>query len=599
MRITTTILVGFLGFLLACSLLNSYAFGSVTLISLFSFMILGALATLLAGIYLLFAKGKAPLQISLPMGLFVLFCLAIVGSMLYWKTTGFEGYFWLTVFGFSVAIYLLFRHIYQQPGKDQFSRLVKQLFFAITLLAMAEAVLVLSQQVGWVNSLNKYFAATGSWQNPNVIASFLSLSIFCTLRLRQLSSQKWVKGYAFIVLVFSILAILLLKSRTAYLVLLFICCYEYGMPFLNQLRDFKKISLKTAAIGMAFLLLLLLIVRVSINKTGSTQSRMQILGNTAKLIAEQPIKGYGFGGFEKTYNTYAAQQNDNVNDFVKMGYNDYLQLALEGGLPIALLWGLLNFSLLRLAWQERKWGFDFTPIVIAFGIIQVTNFGFQAMPSFALWLLLMALGLAQLKTSKQSITITHPSLLRFAKLGLASLGFYALVKSSTLTAAYYDKWMARTISNEKDRTAFLLSLSGKLEGFPGYHEDLGDAYLKAKDWQKAMTQYQQAFLQTTGPDLVMKMAMTHKQLGQKDSCLQMLTLATKMQPFKLLPKFVILRMHINDGDTALAKAGASAILATPVKVASKKAKEIKGYAKFYLDSMAHQLISNTANLKVK
>ena len=81
--------------------------------------------------------------------------------------------------------------------------------------------------------------------------------------------------------------------------------------------------------------------------TASIESRTKFWSRTVEAIGHEGLLGTGFGTFEQAYSRY--EDPTGVDRFyVNHAHNDYLEIALEGGLPAALI--LLMF----LAWWLRQ-----------------------------------------------------------------------------------------------------------------------------------------------------------------------------------------------------------------------------------------------------
>lgn len=64
------------------------------------------------------------------------------------------------------------------------------------------------------------------------------------------------------------------------------------------------------------------------------EKRSEIYAVTARAVAERPLAGTGLGTFEPVYRSHRTAE---VRPGVRMAHNDYLELALELGIPATLL----------------------------------------------------------------------------------------------------------------------------------------------------------------------------------------------------------------------------------------------------------------------
>lgn len=95
----------------------------------------------------------------------------------------------------------------------------------------------------------------------------------------------------------------------------------------------------------------------------STSGRWFIWKNTLAAIYERPISGHGWGSFSAAYGNQQAsffQQSGMDNkeallaDTVYFAFNEWLYFAVELGVPVALLLGVLHFMLLIKAYNFSK-----------------------------------------------------------------------------------------------------------------------------------------------------------------------------------------------------------------------------------------------------
>lgn len=123
-------------------------------------------------------------------------------------------------------------------------------------------------------------------------------------------------------------------------------------------------SLATMAAGMAMYQL----------KAESAQGRLLIWKNTCKAIAGQPVMGYGVGTFSSVYGKEQASYfasgkatpvEEHVAGLVEYAFNDYLQLALEGGIPLLALVVILGIIVFLNGMTCKAYGFCGAMIALA------------------------------------------------------------------------------------------------------------------------------------------------------------------------------------------------------------------------------------------
>ncbi|MDI3322531.1 O-antigen ligase family protein [Pinibacter soli] len=346
------------------ALFNTSIFGYQGLTSYFGFTIF-ALVVFLLSVY-------ASDKILIPFPVFIFSGLVIYVSLhgVVLRNFNLTHYYWICSLVFLWAIAM-------NRENKIFAPMV---FSVLSYTAAIESLIVLMQWMKWLPSKNDFFSCTGTWQNPNVTAMFLSMCIYAVLQ-KLTASKK--KSFLYFTLTIILLAVVALQCRTAILaVLLFLIGHFMRKGSATNALIKKQNNLKPLLIIGCVLILFSLLLAFKF-KIASTSGRLTVWKNSIQLILQKPISGYGIGMFEKEYNFFIAQHNNPSNDYVNMPYNDFLEFGVEGGIIAILLWFVFVVSVI---YYRYKKNYSLLP-VIAFLIIEITNFGFQAIPVFALFLL--------------------------------------------------------------------------------------------------------------------------------------------------------------------------------------------------------------------
>ncbi|HTN22206.1 MAG TPA: O-antigen ligase family protein [Pelobium sp.] len=253
-------------------------------------------------------------------------------------------YYMLSVACFFITVYLL-------QSEEIINK--KLLCNGLVFLAIAESVVCILQAIGLIPSMSRYLQVSGSWINPNVTAMFITLVLpLVLLKLMSSSARKrW--AYSFMVLLL-FTGLYLLKCRSAYIgafAATAVCLYfYYDIPQKIKNRRFRIVTIAISAILLVTAIPL--IKSLYLSKQASADGRLLIYKVSAFMVANKPFSGYGYGQFEKYYNLEQAAYIANGKaspaetqnaGHVNMGYNEFLQHGVEGGLP-----GLLFFASLLL-----------------------------------------------------------------------------------------------------------------------------------------------------------------------------------------------------------------------------------------------------------
>lgn len=199
---------------------------------------------------------------------------------------------------------------------------------------------------------------TGPFVNPNSFGTYCGLGLVCAtaalhhpyqrgvaatggglrLRLRFLLAE-FVPRHALLLAAWLLLAFALLLSlsrgavaATGLAHLVFACALVVARGV--RMRTLAVRSIACVLLGAALLLTSQGFERRLWDVGPDWTKRSEIYSQTAKAIGEQPLTGTGLGTFESVYRSH---RTPDVRPGVRMAHNDYLELALELGIPAAVL----------------------------------------------------------------------------------------------------------------------------------------------------------------------------------------------------------------------------------------------------------------------
>lgn len=494
-----------------------------------------------------------PLEIFLALTIYVL-CHGLLNN-----NFNLSHYYWLS----ASVLLLTAKWIITTENKGINSKpVLSYLHTGIIIIASIESIVVICQWLGLFPTMNELFACTGTWVNPNVTAMFLAISLFSQ---KYFANSRSSKTVFFIELSVILLAIALLQCRTAYVVaaILLLDLYKEKIPF------FRKPIVKISIVGLLIFLLTLGF------KTTSTGGRMQIGKNSLQLIAVKPITGAGFGQFEKEYNSFVAVHSLPSADHVYMPYNDFVELAVEGGGIAVVLW--LSF-LGSLIWCFRN-NSSLLALVVSFIIIQLTNFGIQAIPVFALFLIYTGFHSTNEKkyiNRKERLPLKFT--VRSILMTLIVAELFLLGKLIVIANAFHQN----IIISEQYPPIQAIEKSGRLAATlnfsSSYYESRGDLFMQVGDWHSAVLQYRRAGQTTSRPGVLGKCGWSYSQSGHYDSAAYYFKVLEKLQPYKYAPRMALLKLYELKKDTAAIKLKAREIMDMPVKVPGAEVDRIKSEA---------------------
>jgi O-antigen polymerase len=213
--------------------------------------------------------------------------------------------------------------------------------------------------------------AVGIFQQPNVLASFLATGLALALMAFLLptfvlknKSREYCRCIALGLMLVIFPAVLVWgQSRTGWLggllvVVLFLLYFGRQLPRRSLIASVLVVSSVSLAI----------IVMHVVKKVGyvshdfSNHARSQMLLSTLEMIAKKPWFGWGYGGFEYSYQHFRMMQGNSIADMeiARHPHNEILLWWVEGGI-FGLLGMLLLLAagvlLLRRAWQYDRAAF--------------------------------------------------------------------------------------------------------------------------------------------------------------------------------------------------------------------------------------------------
>lgn len=272
-----------------------------------------------------------------------------------------------------------------------------------------QALLGVMQLHGWENSHHDLFSMTGSFLNPGPFSGYLAM-IF-PIVLYQCLVSKGAKFYLSWGIVSVMLCVLPAgMSRAAWLGAALSSCFVFFLTkkgLFQQLRLKRRTLLILGSIGITLGLLVVICVFFKM-KEDSAYGRLFIWKNAGHVIAAAPIMGYGSASFSSVYqDTQVAYfksgrqsiTEERVADNPEYAFNEYVQMLVEGGWILLLLFVFWVFYTLRQGCKHGEYGLcggGISLLVFAF-----FSYPFQ-IPAFILAAIIMLASLPQgdLKTTK-------------------------------------------------------------------------------------------------------------------------------------------------------------------------------------------------------
>lgn len=292
-----------------------------------------------------------------------------LGGMLLWLPMAYPGFELkdyaiprlLGLFAGLLFLSCLYQWRLDRSARD---RLLYLLFGAIAIEALLGLVqfylLTPGNWIGYDTQANRPY---GIFQQPNVMASFMAtgLSLAVWLEMRG-QANAWLMGLRYGVIVAASVLLVVLQSRVGQLGGLLSLLLL--MPQLYRQRQLGRIL---ALVGLGIALGLLSLYGFSGAKRGleiyqSGGMRSIYWPYAAKLIAEAPWAGWGYGSFEPVFLQHYMADKALNPAMVQIEYNldhphnEFLYWAVEGGiapmLGMLLMGGALLWRLSKAGWHQ-------------------------------------------------------------------------------------------------------------------------------------------------------------------------------------------------------------------------------------------------------
>lgn len=269
-----------------------------------------------------------------------------------------------------------------------------------------QAIWGLLQLYNFCPSNHVRYDMTGSFLNPGPFTGYISVAfpVAFHLYLKNKDCKQWLALTAMAIMFIILPAGM---SRSAWIGTIVASCFV-----LFQQKGLKKYWY-TAKRGSTITILLLVIVGIiggvfMFNlKKDSAYGRLFIWGNTCTSIAKRPVTGYGSCSFSEVYASSQSEKflsgnyserEEKVAGNPEYAFNEYLQIWMEGGLIMLLLFIGLVFICMKQSLYHKQYG-------LCGGLISFLCFAFSSYPfqypSFWTVLCFLLAGMATIQSKPQ------------------------------------------------------------------------------------------------------------------------------------------------------------------------------------------------------
>jgi O-antigen ligase len=305
---------------------------------------------------------------------------------------------WATWAGLFFLALQLFQH---SAARHWFLRFAVYFGFGLSVLSTLQ-MFTAGGRIFWLFSSGYTDFVMGPFVNRNHYAAFLELifpiALWQALRDPRRALANWAMAAA-------MLASVVAAASRAGTVLM--CAEAIAVPLLARLRHVAPARDVTRALGVFGAIAVVFVgivswqpLRQRLWQPDPYAGRREFLESSIAMLRDRPLMGFGLGNWPRAYPQYALFDD---GTYANQAHNDWLQWAVEGGVPFLLIQLSLAAMVFPAAWRS-VWGIG----LLSVWIHCLVEYPFQQRPAIGVWFFVL-LGL--LAASRQATSATRSSLL--------------------------------------------------------------------------------------------------------------------------------------------------------------------------------------------
>jgi O-antigen polymerase len=280
-----------------------------------------------------------------------------------------------------------------------------------------------------------------------------------------------------------------------------------------------------------------------------------------------------------------------------MGYNEFLQSAIEGGIAGAAFLTLFLLLLLRSAYlflkknnalhyQKRDGannaGTNTKYLLIAatgiagLSLMSMVNFTILTVPVMSIFILYAAI---IIYTTSQPGTISiNKTIIKIAAVSLITTGLMLGVKTAKTAYSQHTIHNAVNLAVDKQYDEAISTLEEVAENYRAnadYYQTLGNSNYFNGNKAAALAAYKKAAEYTSTPDLYQQMGNCYTAMQQYNEAVMQYEMAKNIQPNRITPRYLLMTVYIKLRDSANTLRLAKEILLIEEKVPSPQVTKYK------------------------
>lgn len=486
----------------------------------------------------------------------------------------------LSAFVCSIVVSLVFKQIILNIPD-----ILNIVVIVIIVMGIGQVLLGLLQLYGFTNSFHTGFKMTGSFHNPGPFGIYVGIIFVFSLGYYLFSTSETIKNIAAGFCLLSMLVLPVTQSRTAWIGIVVGTCYlavkKYGLEY------FKKYYTNKLIVVSSIVLTIALGIGLWTLKANSALGRILIWRVSSEMVKTQPITGIGFGEYAGHYGFYQADffMNNPVEakpfiqlaDISGYAFNDFLQILIENGLiGFCLFLAVLGFVLFSKTETQSEHIYPSRAGIIAILFAATCSYPFENISIWWLLLFFTAVVAVHLKTQ---FSFEISKMIRIPVLVMGIILGYWLIQNLFFEYGAMQEWKLAQKPVEKGFFIESEKLIGKVVNKLPKNKLLLAQYGKILLYNRKAPQSTEVLYNTSKKladyELLYNLGMSYTAQRKYNLAEEAFTKSINMVPNRILPKYFIIKMYLEKGDSLKAKEFAKKLVILPVKVSSKITTQIK------------------------
>ncbi len=466
-----------------------------------------------------------------------------VGEMAYQRL-------WLGRMAFVFVVCCLLSFCLNRKNHLSFPTIVT---WVLIILGGMEAVWGLRQIYGLAVSNHSLYALTGSFYNPGPYSGYLAmifpLCLYEWLNLKEKTGRTWAEqGKYYIALGVMLLILCVLPagmSRSAWIAAAISGTWVYGMhaSWGSKLKEFGRKYKKKLVLACIAGSVIIIVAGYALFqlKATSANGRLFMWKISSMAIAESPVIGHGTGNFVSAYgraqeNYFANGEFSETEELVagspEYAFNEYLQVAMEYGIPFLLVVSLVIAFCLWKGSSEGRIG-------ICGGVISFLVFSFSSYPM-----------------QIPGFAVTFYLLLAACVIGRSKVILFLFISMMALLGTYY--WKNNQYAACKDwyRSKMLYNIGA----YQSAKEDYGKLYPelanrgaflfeygyslhKLKEYDNSTRILEEAMAHSNDPMILNIIGKNYQALGDYEKAEEYLIRSTHRLPGRIYPYYLLVKLY--------------------------------------------------------